>query len=55
MRSNGCVGPALSKDVYLGRSLCLTAALFVGSALIFALRYRRLREGSTDEATLDPV
>ena len=50
MRTTG-----LSKDVYLGRWLLLTAALFVGSALIFALRFRRLREGSSDEAELDPV
>jgi hypothetical protein len=33
----------LSKDVYLERWLLLTAALFVGSALIFAMRARRLR------------
>ena len=45
----------LSKDVYLGRWLLLTAALFLGSALLFALRFRRLREGSSDEAELDPV
>lgn len=51
MRTTG-----LSKDVYLGRWLWLTAALFVGSALIFALRYRALsREGSSHEATVDPV
>lgn len=41
MRTTG-----LSKEVYLGRWLLLTAALFVGSALIFAVRYRGLsREG----------
>lgn len=51
MRTTG-----LSKDVYLGRWLLLTAALFLGSALIFALRYRRLaREGPPDEAALDPA
>ena len=51
MRTTG-----LSKEVYLGRWLLLTAALFVGSALIFAVRYRGLsREGSEDEAALDPV
>ena len=37
MRTTG-----LSKDVYLGRWLLLTAALFGGSAVIFALRYRGL-------------
>lgn len=46
----------LSKEVYLGRWLLLTAALFVGSAVIFALRYRGLsRVGPQDEAALDPV
>jgi hypothetical protein len=33
----------LSKDVYLDRWLILTAALFAGSAVVFALRVRRLR------------
>jgi hypothetical protein len=33
----------LSKDVYLGRWLLITAALFGGSALVFLLRLRRLR------------
>jgi hypothetical protein len=32
----------LSNDVYLERWLLLTAALFLGSALLFALRVRRL-------------
>ena len=32
----------LSKDVYFERWLLLTAALFVGSALVFAVRVRRL-------------
>jgi hypothetical protein len=50
MRTTG-----LSKEVYFGRWLWLTVALFVGSALIFALRFHRLREGSSDEAQLDPV
>jgi hypothetical protein len=50
MRTTG-----LSKEVYFGRWLWLTGALFVGSALIFALRFHRLREGSSDEAQLDPV
>jgi hypothetical protein len=31
-------------DVYLGRWLLLSAALFAGSALLFAVRVRRLRE-----------
>jgi hypothetical protein len=33
----------LSKDVYLGRWLLLTAALFAGSAIAFAVRLRALR------------
>ncbi len=33
----------LTKDVYLGRWLLLTAVLLVGSALLLALRARRLR------------
>ena len=33
----------LTKDVYLGRWLLLTAVLFAGSALLLALRARRLR------------
>ncbi len=41
MRTTG-----LSKEVYLGRWLWLTAALFVGSALILALRYRGLSRQS---------
>jgi hypothetical protein len=32
----------LSKDVYLGRWLLLSAALFAGSAVVLALRWRRL-------------
>jgi hypothetical protein len=32
----------LSKDVYFGRWLTITAVLFAGSALLFALRLRRL-------------
>jgi hypothetical protein len=32
----------LSKDVYFGRWLLITAVLFGGSALLFALRLRRL-------------
>jgi hypothetical protein len=32
----------LSKDVYFGRWLAITAVLFAGSALLFALRLRRL-------------
>ncbi len=32
----------LSKDVYLGRWVWLTAALFAGSAIVLALRWRRL-------------
>jgi hypothetical protein len=32
----------LSNDVYLERWLLLSAALFAGSALLFALRVRRL-------------
>lgn len=32
----------LSKDVYLGRWLVITAVLFAGSALLFLLRLRRL-------------
>jgi hypothetical protein len=39
MRASG-----LSKDVYLGRWLLLTAALFALSALVFALRLPRLRQ-----------
>jgi hypothetical protein len=38
MRNTG-----LSKDVYLGRWLLFTAALFALSAVVFALRYRGLR------------
>jgi len=34
----------LTKDVYLGRWLLLCAALFAGSALLFAIRARGLRE-----------
>jgi hypothetical protein len=37
MRTTG-----LSKDVYLGRWLVLSAALFAGSAIVLALRWRRL-------------
>ncbi len=33
----------LTKDVYMGRWLLLTAVLFAGSALLLALRARRLR------------
>jgi hypothetical protein len=33
----------LSKDVYFGRWLTVTAVLFAGSALLFAIRLRRLR------------
>ncbi len=33
----------LSNDVYLGRWLILSAALFLVSAIAFALRFRRLR------------
>jgi hypothetical protein len=33
----------LSKDVYFGRWLTITAVLFAGSALLFAIRFRRLR------------
>jgi hypothetical protein len=33
----------LTTDVYLGRWLALTAALFAGSALLLALRARRLK------------
>ena len=33
----------LSKDVYFGRWLTITAVLFAGSALLFAIRVRRLR------------
>ncbi len=32
----------LSKDVYFERWLLITAVLFAGSALLFALRLRRL-------------
>jgi hypothetical protein len=35
----------LSKDVYFGRWLTVTAVLFAGSALLFAIRLRRLRRG----------
>jgi hypothetical protein len=31
-------------DVYLGRWLLLSAALFAGSAFLFAVRVRRLRQ-----------
>jgi hypothetical protein len=34
----------LSKDVYFGRWLTITAVLFAGSALLFAIRLRRLRD-----------
>jgi hypothetical protein len=34
----------MSTDVYLGRWLLLSAALFAGSALLFAVRVRGLRE-----------
>jgi hypothetical protein len=40
MRATG-----LSKDVYLDRWLILTAALFVGSAIVFAVRAPGLRRG----------
>jgi hypothetical protein len=33
----------LSNDVYLGRWLLLSGALFLGSAIVFALRFRGLR------------
>jgi len=35
----------LSKDVYLGRWLTITAVLFASSGLLFAIRLRRLRRG----------
>ena len=37
----------LSNDVYLERWLLLSAALFLGSAIVFSLRFRRLRRASS--------
>jgi len=41
----------LSTDVYLGRWLLLTAALLLISAVIYAVRLRRARGGSTEGST----
>jgi hypothetical protein len=44
----------LSGDVFLTRWLGLCAALFLGSALIYALRLRRAARGEEDEAADPP-
>jgi uncharacterized membrane protein len=41
----------LSKDVYLDRWLLLTAALFAGSGMLFALRLPSLRSASARRST----